>query len=456
MLPWARVWLTEGERVLLAMLALTTPVRLWWTIYWNVSWIPVLTGRMNGVDMHDDRKGRMRSTDRSLVPTGTADVPTLVAEAPSARMVYLDRLRISLTVLVVLHHVAMSFGAGGPAFYYVDLPETIVSRNLLVFVLFNQAWFMGAFFLVAGYFTPHSLDRKGNFGFLMSRVVRLGIPLVLFSLLLNPVAVSGWFHVEDWLGPYTGDTFDWVDQIGMGPTWFLAMLLIFSFGYALVRRLVGGDRLSSAATKPPGLAMIGAFVLVLATAGFLMRLQLAVGESWAGFPSLGYLPQYVALFTIGIVAARRDWLSQLSVRTAATGLGAAVVASVLLFPLAFSGQWFSLELTETLPEAMGDGSWRSAVYALWDATLAVGLLAGLIVMLRSVTRREGAFGRFLAQNSYATYFVHIPIVVYVAVLVGNVGFGHTGRLLLAAAIAVPVSFLAASAVRKLPGASRVF
>jgi glucan biosynthesis protein C len=401
-------------------------------------------------------EGLMRSTERPPGSTETAHVLAEVAEAPSARMVYLDRLRIGLTVLVVLHHVAMSFGAGGPAFYYVDLPETIISRNLLVFVLFNQAWFMGAFFLVAGYFTPRSLDRKGTVGFLRSRVVRLGIPLVVFSLVLNPLAMTGWFHVADWLGPYTADTFDWVEHIGMGPTWFLAMLLIFSFGYALVRRLVGGRLLSSAVTKPPGLVMIGAFVLVLAIAGFLMRLQVAVGESWAGFPSLGYLPQYIALFTIGIVAARRDWLSQFPVTTAATGLGAAILASVLLFPLAFSGQWFSLELTETLPEAMGDGYWRSAVYALWDATLAVGLIVGLIVILRGVTRRESAAGRFLTQNSYATYFVHIPIVVYVAVLVGNVGFGHTGRLLLAAAVAVPVSFLAASAVRKLPGAGRVF
>ena len=33
---WVRGWLTVGERVVLSMLALTTPVVLWWTIYWNV------------------------------------------------------------------------------------------------------------------------------------------------------------------------------------------------------------------------------------------------------------------------------------------------------------------------------------------------------------------------------------------------------------------------------------
>ncbi len=35
------------------------------------------------------------------------------------RMFYLDNLRIGLIVLVVLHHVAMAYGAAGLGFYYV-------------------------------------------------------------------------------------------------------------------------------------------------------------------------------------------------------------------------------------------------------------------------------------------------------------------------------------------------
>ena len=35
-LTWVRGWLTVGERVVLSVLALTAPMLLWWTIYWNV------------------------------------------------------------------------------------------------------------------------------------------------------------------------------------------------------------------------------------------------------------------------------------------------------------------------------------------------------------------------------------------------------------------------------------
>jgi peptidoglycan/LPS O-acetylase OafA/YrhL len=382
--------------------------------------------------------------------------PDLVDLSTSpGRLIYLDRFRIGLTVLVVLHHVAMAYGAGGLGFYYVDLPDTFISRNLLVFVLGNQAWFMGAFFLVAGYFTPRSLDRKGTSAFMRSRAMRLGIPLVVYCLVLNPLAMTGWFHVSEELGPMSWDTFDYWDQVRMGPTWFLALLLIFSVVYASWRAISIRRVADPVRSKAPGLAVIALFAATLAVVEYFLRMQVAVGESWGGFPSLAYLAQYAAFFGVGVVAARHDWVRMLPTSTGAIGIGAALAASVLLFPLAFSGEWFSLELSEAVSLAMGDGNWQSGVYAAWDATLAVGLTLGIIVSLRAMKNRERALGRMLARSSYATYLVHIPIVVYVAVLISDTGLSHTGRLMLAAVVAVPASFAVATLVRKLPGVSRV-
>ena len=370
--------------------------------------------------------------------------------AASGRLVYLDRFRIGLTVLVVLHHVAMAYGAAGLDFYYVDLPDAFISRNLLVFVLANQAWFMGAFFLLAGYFTPRSLDRKGTAVFLRSRAVRLGIPLLVFSLVLNPIAMTGWFHMPEELGRMSWDTFEYWDHVGMGPTWFLALLLIFSLFYAIWRAAFGNRPASGTARKAPGWDSIGLFIVALAGVEFLLRMQVAVGESWGGFPSLAYLPQYLAFFFLGILGARHDWLRKIPASSGFIGGVAAAAASALLFPLAFSGNWFSLELSEALTNAMGDGHWQSAVYAAWDAILVVGLVLGVVVALRTLEHQEGALGRIMTRSSYATYLFHIPIVVYTAVLISDVDLSHTGRLILAAV----VSFAVATLVRKLPGASR--
>ncbi|WP_181923822.1 hypothetical protein [Streptomyces inhibens] len=45
---------------------------------------------------------------------------------------------------------------------------------------------MGFFFMIAGYFTPASYDRKGARPFLRDCLKRLGVPLLAFLLLYVP------------------------------------------------------------------------------------------------------------------------------------------------------------------------------------------------------------------------------------------------------------------------------
>ena len=69
-----------------------------------------------------------------------------VTRQPS-RLFFVDHLRAALVILVVLHHLAIVYGEG-LSFWYVDPPrtESLAGFALVLFVLFNQAWFMGALF----------------------------------------------------------------------------------------------------------------------------------------------------------------------------------------------------------------------------------------------------------------------------------------------------------------------
>ena len=118
------------------------------------------------------------------------------AVVQTQRLFYIDHLRAALVALVVLHHVALVYGAGAP-FYYVEPPlnNPLAYLALLVFVLFNQAWFMGALFLLAGYFTPGSFDKKGPGYFLKGRLFRLGIPLLIFYFVLGPLSSTGYWQM---------------------------------------------------------------------------------------------------------------------------------------------------------------------------------------------------------------------------------------------------------------------
>ena len=100
------------------------------------------------------------------------------------RLSYLDNLRVVLTALVVLHHAAVTY-SHIPLWYYYEAPHDDSATALDVFLALNQAYFMGFFFLIAGYFTPGGLDRKGVGRFARDRLVRLGIPLLLFVIVVR-------------------------------------------------------------------------------------------------------------------------------------------------------------------------------------------------------------------------------------------------------------------------------
>jgi len=125
---------------------------------------------------------------------------------------------------------------------------------------------MGFFFLLSGYFSPASFDRKGPGVFLRDRLIRLGIPLVAFMLLLNPLAAIGIWQMPVSLRKLTAPLTRAVypKLIGPGPMWFVEMLLMFDVGYAawrLVRRNPAPDPARKAGS--PSYLQVGIFVLAL-------------------------------------------------------------------------------------------------------------------------------------------------------------------------------------------------
>ncbi len=398
----------------------------------------------------------------SLQPTEKS--PVQAATGRTSRLFFIDHLRAALVILVVLHHLTLVYG-GIPPFYYFEPPfnDPLAGLIALVFVLFNQAWFMGAFFLLAGYFTPGSFDRKGPGSFLKARLRRLGIPIILFIFVLSPISWIGIFLMPASLTgittPLTWQTYPHL--IGLGPLWFVAMLLIFSFGYAAWRRLTR-NRTSSSMSRSllPSYLHIGIFILALAQVSYLVRIIVPLGEEvslfvyFLSFPTIAYLPQYLSFFVLGTVASRHDWFRTLPRSMGVVGFVTAVVAGVLLFPLAFSGRVFSLEITEPLG-FLGNGHWQSAVYALWDSIFAVGICLGLIPLFRRFFNGQGRFGRFLSQHSYTVYVIHIPIVVFLAYALRGIELAALLKFGMAAVIGVPLCFAVAYIVRKIPLASRV-
>ena len=379
-----------------------------------------------------------------------------------SRLYFADYLRAALVSLVVLHHISITYGASG-SFYYIEPATSSAAAGLLsLFTNFNQAWFLGCFFLISGYFSSGSFDRKGPRQYLKDRLIRLGIPLLIFYFLLNPITVFIAFShasaaqlVSAGLPLPLAWTWQfYVNSVGTGPLWFVEMLLIFEIGYS-IWRFASGDLSGQKEKRPPfpSYRKIAFFILLLAIASYLIRIVLPIGGSVLGFPSLFDLPQYLSFFVIGTVAARGDWLRKMPGSMAKRLFGLALIATVTLLVLAIAGTevsslgWGSL---------VGNGSLSSAFYALWDSTWAVGMTMFAIAFFRRYFNTAGRLWKFFSEHFYTAYVLQAPIIVAIAVLV--LSPIHIESLLkfgLASVIILPLVWAAAYLVKKIPFAARV-
>ena len=388
---------------------------------------------------------------------------TQVVTRETTRLYFIDHLRAALIILVVLHHVALVYGGIQP-FYYLEPPVNNLPAFLvpMAFVLMNQAWFMGALFLIAGFFTPDSFDRKGIGSFLKNRLIRLGIPLLFWIFVLNPISSIGVFLMPSSLTgittPLTWQTFwkIYPSLIGLGPMWFVAMLLIFDFGYAAWRLLIKKQTSASIPeTSLPSYLRIGLFILVLALLSYLTRIIVPLGESVLQFPTLAYLPQYLGFFIIGIIAYHYDWFRTIRGSMGVVGFIAAIVATIVLFPIGFISFLRAIEAGSQQLPPFGNGTWQSAIYAFWDTVFAVGMCLGAITFFRRFFDGQSSFGRFLSQQSYAVYIIHVPIIVFLVYALREIGLAPSLKFSIASLIALTICFIAAYIIRKIPGVSRV-
>ena len=61
----------------------------------------------------------------------------------------------------------------------------------------------------------------------------------------------------------------------------------------------------------------------------------------------------------------------------------------------------------------------------------------------------------MARHSYAVYVIHIPVLLYAALLLREIELSAMHKFALAAVVMVPLCFAAAMLARRLPGLNRV-
>ncbi|PSK81398.1 peptidoglycan/LPS O-acetylase OafA/YrhL [Murinocardiopsis flavida] len=387
-------------------------------------------------------------TEQTRPPRDAAPPVPAAAPAPRQRLYYLDNLRILLTVLVLLHHVGVTYG-NIPLWFYTEPAEDPSGAALDLLVVMNQMYFMGFFFLISGFFTPGSFDRKGGRAFLRGRLVRLGIPLLAFILLLRPMVNFGLFDpVRAAFAEQGSELPYWLFYVitwDPGPMWFAEVLLVFALCYALLRRLRPGpaEGHGAAAGRAPGFWAIAGFTVALGVVSFAWRLLVPAGTFWPviGLPTPSHLPQYAALFVVGALAFRQGWFAALPRSAAWIGFASAAVG------LAVFASGGMLLTTGRPPQLLAD--------ALGESIVAVGLIVGLLVLFRERFNRQGAAARFLSDHAFTVYIIHPLILVGLGYAFSWLDAAAIVKFGIVAALSIPLCWGAAYLVRSLPYAKRV-
>lgn len=363
------------------------------------------------------------------------------------RLSYVDNLRSAMIVLVVAMHAAVTYSHFGGWYYNAPTEPGMIEK--LFFGLFQshlQAFFMGLLFLLAGYFTPGSYDRKGFGHFIGDRFLRLMVPALIYVFVIHDMMghfLLHWHH-EGFIASYRYYVVhgDFVD--GTGPMWFAVALFVFSVLYALARLVL------PKCTCVPSLPSVRAVVITGALIGllsFVVRLKFPVGTNWHNM-QFGYFSQYVVLFIVGTRAFRGEWLKAFpSARGGQLLKWAAIFGPVVWLVLIFSGG----ALTGAMQAYNGGLTWQSLTISLWEQIFAVCLCAGLIVFFRERIYTGGPVSRLLADNSFAIYMFHAPVLVSISLMLEPTGLGGIAAFIIAALLAVVVTLaLSHFVLRRIP------
>ena len=342
----------------------------------------------------------------------------------SERLHGLDALRGTALLLGVVLHASMSYF---PVTIWI-VPDTDNSPVASAIFFAIHLFRMTSFFLIAGLFAHMMLNRRGTFGFIKDRLIRIAGPLATFWTPVLAAIIAGlvWMAAIRNGGsiptdgppppPLTLETFP------LTHLWFLwvllilyAAMLVLRAPFAMADRDGGWGRFVDRITG----ALIGPWTPALMAAPLAIAFWLA--PNWTPFfgiptPDTGLVPNPVALTAFGtafglgfLLDRRRDLLVRIErlwpvFTVVALGVGTAAMVMV------------GGPVPELAP--VTDPDLKAPLAAVMALAVFASTFAVLSLALRFASGHS-AIRRYLADASYWVYIVHLPLVMVGQILVVN-------------------------------------
>ena len=343
----------------------------------------------------------------------------------------LDGLRGFAMLLGIVLHGTLPYFSRINGFEFVWPADDDQSVLLALVFDFIHTWRMPTFFLMAGFFAYLVLERRSTSVFILDRLKRIGLPLLMFGAVMAIVVPIIWVYGRRgemsleilWrVLEYRQDLDSSGDQVAH--LWFLYYLLVM-YATLMAFRWLGGVAKALPAARSVG-HRIGSFlgdavysrVPVLLVLAAVVLLVLRAGDEskpiWPlNVPDVLY---GMLFFFYGYgLYARRQLIDKLrGAGTLPVLLGSAAV--VYLVHVVLLGVMDELnkqgESQKTIDLL---GLVRFVFYGAAAALFSVGLVG----LFERVLRTPQPWVRWLADSSYWIYIMHLPVVAYLTFLLAH-------------------------------------
>lgn len=362
-------------------------------------------------------------------------------------------------MLGVVFHAAESFG---PRNFYWAVVDCSPSDLLEWFRFACHSFRLELFFVIAGFFARLVIHKRGVGAFVKNRTQRILVPLVVGWVVLYPLLVLLWLWGRSLAGrmgelgipPGAEQLPLWKLLLGFFLTgaflkkfdlthlWFLHQLLIL-YAFVLGLRWLF-NRLDTAGKHRMRLdrwfarinSWPGAILCFVAPSVPLMLLM----QSWTvDTPKESLLPYppttlfYGLCFLIGWLLHRQPAVLDWPERRWKSHLALAVVLWV-----AFGALGDHLPFRQMTPHQL---AWARAAYLLVYALMMWGFVLGFLGLFTRFFKQPSSGVRYVADSSYWIYVAHLPLVVALQILLGQVVLPWPLKYAAINAIAIPLLFL---------------
>ena len=315
-------------------------------------------------------------------------------------------------------------------------------------MLVAYSFLMGMFIFIAGYFTFPSLDKKGVSRFVKERIMRLGLPLVLYYFLIGPFVR----YFSKLAKGYDGSFIQFLTESYhsgiygfMGVMWFVVLILVFSLAYAAFWYFFPQGWYKPKTDSFPANTKILLFVLLVGFSSFVARIIFPMGGDFAGSRPLGSIVFFGTSFFLGTTAARYNWVEKLNLKSALPWAIAALVAMIIPVVLL-------IVFRKNLGIGMiaKSGSLASLFYAYWEVikTLGTGMIS--IVLFRKWFNKPSKLSDTLGKSVFLAYFIHPLICVLFLYAFSTSGLHPLLKFAIVAPTALVTTFATAWLLRLIP------